>query len=141
MIAAETNEELRRAVAQLPPAARECLRLRFWHDVPVAETAAAMGCPVGTIKARQHHALRRVARLLPDDSEPPPPQPDTTDPLIRARHAVTEVGQHQADQTQQAEQDRARQLARWHTDDQTGAHQAHQRDRHGRGLGAEGGTP
>jgi RNA polymerase sigma-70 factor, ECF subfamily len=125
VIIRETHEELRDALQQLPPAHQECLRLRFWQDLPLAATATAMGCPVGTVKARQHHAIRRLARLLPDDSELAPPQPETTDPLTRAQQTVTEVSQRVAEQQQQRiaeqQQGRAHQLTPWHAADQAEA--------------------
>jgi RNA polymerase sigma-70 factor (ECF subfamily) len=141
-ISRETHEELRAAVEQLPPAQRECLQLRFWRDLPVADTAAAMGCPVGTVKARQHHAVRRVAQLLPGDSELRHPQRATSDPLARARRAVAEVAQQVADTdpTRLDEPDRAQQLVRWHADDQAAAAQHRGDDRSRPALAAEGGA-
>lgn len=60
----DTAAGLMRCVAQLPRRQRECVGLRFGRGLSVAETAAVMGASAGTVKALQHHGLRRLARLL-----------------------------------------------------------------------------
>ncbi|MBB4962763.1 RNA polymerase sigma-70 factor (ECF subfamily) [Saccharothrix violaceirubra] len=59
------NAELHRCVAQLGADQRECITLRFIQGLSVAETAARMGRNEGAIKALQHRAVRRLARMLP----------------------------------------------------------------------------
>lgn len=61
-----TNEQLLLCIAQLNDEQRECIELRFLHDLSVAETAAAMGKKDGAVKALQHRAVRRLAGLLPE---------------------------------------------------------------------------
>ena len=54
------------AIAQLPPKQRIALALRYVHDLPDAEIAAALGCRTGTVHAllsRGRAALRRDAQL------------------------------------------------------------------------------
>lgn len=51
------GEELRSALATLPSAQREVLVLRFIEGMDLAEIAAALSIPVGTVKSRLHHAL------------------------------------------------------------------------------------
>jgi RNA polymerase sigma-70 factor, ECF subfamily len=52
------------ALAELPPAQREVLLLRYQHDMSYAELALVTGCPVGTVRSRLHHAKRRLQELL-----------------------------------------------------------------------------
>lgn len=66
--AALADEALRDAVAALPVDERAALVLRFHADLPVAEVAAALGVPEGTVKTRTRRALAalREARVLTD---------------------------------------------------------------------------
>lgn len=48
---------LRRAVAGLPARQRTAIVLRFYEHYSVAETAAAMSCAEGTVKALTHRAM------------------------------------------------------------------------------------
>ena len=50
-------------LADLPPAQRETLRLRFGEDCPYCEIAERQGVPVGTVKSRINHAMRRLRQL------------------------------------------------------------------------------
>jgi RNA polymerase sigma-70 factor (sigma-E family) len=61
------RQTLLRAVATLPPRQRAVLVLRFFDDLSVDETAAALACSVGTVKSQTHHALARLRTLLADD--------------------------------------------------------------------------
>jgi RNA polymerase sigma-70 factor (sigma-E family) len=49
-----------RALAELPAREREVLVLRYYEDMPQAEIAKVMGCPVGTVKSLTHRALGRL---------------------------------------------------------------------------------
>ena len=49
-----------RLVASLPEAQREVLMLRFVDGMPLGEIAAALGLPLGTVKTRIHHAVRKL---------------------------------------------------------------------------------
>ena len=65
---------VRRAVARLPERQRTAVTLRFYEQLTVAETAAFMECPEGTVKSLVHRAvgrLREHADLLAphDDTE------------------------------------------------------------------------
>ena len=48
------------AFDRLDAADRALLTLRYLWDVPVAETAAALGIPPGTVKSRTHAAIGRL---------------------------------------------------------------------------------
>lgn len=55
---------VRRAVDKLPRHERDTLELVVWSGLTIAETAAALGVPEGTVKARLHRARRRLPGLL-----------------------------------------------------------------------------
>jgi DNA-directed RNA polymerase specialized sigma24 family protein len=60
------------ALAGLSPRQRAVVVLRYFEDLTEAETAAALGCSVGTVKAHHSRAIAhlRVSGLLaPDDLE------------------------------------------------------------------------
>jgi RNA polymerase sigma-70 factor, ECF subfamily len=51
-------------VQKLPPRQREAFLLRYWHDMDVAEAAAAMGCAEGTVKTHCSRATHALAIAL-----------------------------------------------------------------------------
>lgn len=61
---AEEIESLRAMLAALPDRQREAVVLRFFEDMSVDQTAEAMGCAPGTVKATVHQALRALRRKL-----------------------------------------------------------------------------
>ncbi|WP_028663047.1 sigma-70 family RNA polymerase sigma factor [Saccharomonospora halophila] len=60
-----THDELLRCIADLGDDQRECIILRFIQGYSVSETATIMQRNEGAVKALQHRAVRRLARLLP----------------------------------------------------------------------------
>ena len=67
--------DLLRALACLPARKRACVVLRFYLDLSEADTAAALGVSVGTVKSQTAKALRRRERLLADPGTIPAAQP------------------------------------------------------------------
>lgn len=62
------RDPLWQALRRLPERQRAVVVLRFYEDLSEAQTAAALGCHVGTVKrytARALETLRRDARLAP----------------------------------------------------------------------------
>jgi len=58
---------LRAALAQMPARRRAVLVLRYFEQLTVEETAAAMGCSAGTVKSQTARALTALRALLPAD--------------------------------------------------------------------------
>ena len=54
---------IRRAVANLPEEHRLVVELRFFADATLDEIAAVLGCPLGTVKSRLHHALKKLRQM------------------------------------------------------------------------------
>ncbi len=57
------------ALRQLSAGQREALALHYIADLPVAEVAAALNVPEGTVKARLSRGRTRLAELLDDDPD------------------------------------------------------------------------
>lgn len=68
--ATEDAAWLRAGVAKLPAEQRAVLLLRVYEGLEERQVAEIVGCPVGTVKSRLHHALRRL-RLQAGAMEPP----------------------------------------------------------------------
>lgn len=67
--AVEDRDRVWRALLALPPRQRAALVLRFYEDLTEAQTAAAMGCAVGTVKSQVSAGLAKLRQRLGDDIE------------------------------------------------------------------------
>jgi RNA polymerase sigma-70 factor (ECF subfamily) len=59
----EDTERVRRAVTSLPEEHRLVVELRFFAGATLDEIAAALGCPLGTVKSRLHYALEKLRQM------------------------------------------------------------------------------
>ena len=55
---------MRKAIAQLAPELRETLELRIEQELSYEEIAGVLEIPVGTVRSRLHHAVRRLRAAL-----------------------------------------------------------------------------
>jgi RNA polymerase sigma-70 factor (ECF subfamily) len=60
----ETVDQVRRAVLSLPPAYREAVVLCDLGDASYEEAAAALECPIGTVRSRLNRARAMLAQKL-----------------------------------------------------------------------------
>ena len=63
------RDELLRAARRLPPGQRAVLVLRYFDDLSVEETAAALGCSTGTVKSQTSRALDNLRAALATTKE------------------------------------------------------------------------
>ena len=63
-IGVEPDVVLDAVLSELSPAHREVMLLRFRDELSYAEIAMVVGCPVGTVRTRLHHAKRKIYQLL-----------------------------------------------------------------------------
>ena len=59
--------DLAAAIATLPRRLRDVVELGAIQGLPYHRVAACLGLPVGTVKSRMHHAIRRLRKVLGDD--------------------------------------------------------------------------
>lgn len=51
-------------IKKLPTRQREAFLMRYWEDMDIEETAAAMGCSEGSVKTHCHRATQTLAAAL-----------------------------------------------------------------------------
>ena len=66
----EERDAVHRALAALPAGMRAAVVLRYWLELDVAETAAALGCTKGNVKSQTSRGLDRLRELLTENPEP-----------------------------------------------------------------------
>jgi len=59
-VRAEEREVIGAAIAALSPDHQLVVALRFYLDLPIAQIAARLGIPTGTVQSRLHYAMRRL---------------------------------------------------------------------------------
>jgi RNA polymerase sigma-70 factor (ECF subfamily) len=67
----EVTEHLAALLAELPEAQRTAVVLRHVADLPLAEVAEVLGCPVGTAKSHVSRGLARLRALIDDGAGTP----------------------------------------------------------------------
>jgi RNA polymerase sigma-70 factor (ECF subfamily) len=61
---AQVMTVIEEALSRLPARQREAFLLRYWEEMDVAETAAAMGCTEGSVKTHCSRAVHALAEML-----------------------------------------------------------------------------
>lgn len=61
---AQILREIEAQIQQLPARQREAFLMRYWEDMDVAETAAAMGCSEGSVKTHCSRAVQALSKAL-----------------------------------------------------------------------------
>jgi RNA polymerase sigma-70 factor (ECF subfamily) len=57
-------EIIEKEIEKLPARQREAFLLRYWEEMDVSETAAAMGCSEGSVKTHCSRATHTLAAAL-----------------------------------------------------------------------------
>src|SRR5690606_36556291 len=60
----EMLTQIEEEIQKLPACQREAFLLRYWEELDVAETAAAMGCSEGSVKTHCSRAVQALAKAL-----------------------------------------------------------------------------
>jgi RNA polymerase sigma-70 factor, ECF subfamily len=61
---AQTLREIEIEIQELPARQREAFLMRYWEEMDVAETAAAMGCSQGSVKTHCSRAVHALSKAL-----------------------------------------------------------------------------
>lgn len=61
---AQILREIEHEIAALPGRQREAFLMRYWEEMDVSETAAAMGCSEGSVKTHCSRAVHALSRAL-----------------------------------------------------------------------------
>ncbi len=61
---AQILREIEQVIQELPTRQREAFLMRYWEELDVAETAAAMGCSEGSVKTHCSRAVQALSKAL-----------------------------------------------------------------------------
>ena len=60
----QTLRDIEKEIQELPARQREAFLMRYWEEMDVAETAAAMGCSEGSVKTHCFRAIQTLSKAL-----------------------------------------------------------------------------
>ncbi|ATH11224.1 RNA polymerase sigma factor, sigma-70 family protein [Delftia acidovorans] len=61
---AQILQSIEKEIQELPARQREAFLMRYWEEMDVAETAAAMGCSEGSVKTHCFRAIQTLSKAL-----------------------------------------------------------------------------
>ncbi|RYF00958.1 MAG: RNA polymerase sigma factor [Comamonadaceae bacterium] len=61
---AQVFHDIEAQIQELPARQREAFLMRYWEEMDVAETAAAMGCSEGSVKTHCFRAIQTLSKAL-----------------------------------------------------------------------------
>jgi RNA polymerase sigma-70 factor, ECF subfamily len=93
----ETRDEIQELVAQLPPAYRVPLILRYWQDMSYQEIADVLGLSVQAVKSRLHRARLQMAERVPAGRAGAPAPADLGKTGATKAGATDDAGPHGVD--------------------------------------------
>lgn len=64
---ADRAERLRAVVGQLPERLAQAILLRYFEELSEKDVAERLGIPVGTVKSRLHHGLKKLADAIHEE--------------------------------------------------------------------------
>lgn len=67
LLKTEEREEIIKLILDLPLINREVIILRYYEGFRMSEIASLVGCPVGTVKSRLHHAKRTLRKRIEEN--------------------------------------------------------------------------
>ena len=83
LLATETAEAVRTALAKVPPHFREVIILYEMHDFSYAEAATACGIDIGTVRSRLHRGRALLAKALRTAGLADTNHSDSTQPALQ----------------------------------------------------------
>lgn len=66
-VAEERARRVRELVARLPERLSQAILLRYFEELSEKEVADRLGVPIGTVKSRLHHGLKKLAAAAKED--------------------------------------------------------------------------
>lgn len=67
VVDADRAERVREMVARLPERLAQAVLLRYFEELSEKDVAERLGIPVGTVKSRLHHGLKRLAETMDEE--------------------------------------------------------------------------
>lgn len=67
LVESDRAEQVRELVSRLPERLSQAILLRYFEELSEKEVALRLGVPVGTVKSRLHHALRKLAASMEEE--------------------------------------------------------------------------
>jgi RNA polymerase sigma-70 factor (ECF subfamily) len=87
LFADQRTERLHAALARLPVEYREALVLCELQELSYAETAAVIGCPIGTVRSRLHRGKALLTTMFAERSDSAVASGTTAESALRPREA------------------------------------------------------